>query len=390
MQFQSLNIIEPILRSLYEEGYTEPTPIQVQAIPLALKGGDLLGCAQTGTGKTAAFAIPILQQLYANKTHGSKRKLQSLILTPTRELAHQIFDSFNTYGKYTGLNYTVVYGGVSQNPQAQALRRGVDVLIATPGRLLDLLNQRLLSLRDIKYFVLDEADRMLDMGFIHDIKKIAAQLPSNRQTLFFSATIEPEIIRLAGGILNHPVMVQVDPPASTVDTTRQFICYVEKKDKNALLMEVLKDRKIQTALVFTRTKHGADKVVKGLIKNNIRAEAIHGNKTQNARQHALDNFKSHKTRVLVATDIAARGIDVDNLGMVINYEIPNIAETYVHRIGRTGRAGANGTAVSFCDREEKAWMRDIEKLIHKKIPVMDAERLFESKEYSWKKTGHLK
>ncbi len=390
MQFQSLNIIEPILRSLYEEGYTEPTPIQVQAIPLALKGGDLLGCAQTGTGKTAAFAIPILQHIYANKTHGSKRKLQSLILTPTRELAHQIFDSFNTYGKYTGINCTVVYGGVSQNPQAQALRRGVDILIATPGRLLDLLNQRLLTLRDIKYFVLDEADRMLDMGFIHDIKKIAAQLPSNRQTLFFSATIAPEIISLAGGILNHPVMVQVDPPASTVDTTRQFICYVEKKDKNALLMEVLKDRKIQTALVFTRTKHGADKVVKSLIKNNIRAEAIHGNKTQNARQHALDNFKSHKTRVLVATDIAARGIDVDNLGMVINYEIPNIAETYVHRIGRTGRAGANGTALSFCDREEKAWMRDIEKLIHKKIPIMDTERLRESDQYTWKKTGYIR
>jgi len=370
MQFQSLNIIEPILKSLHEEGYTTPTPIQTQAIPIILSGKDIMGCAQTGTGKTAAFAIPILQFLATDRTKGYRRPLRCLVLTPTRELALQIHESFTTYGKYTGLKGTVVFGGVNQHSQVLALNKGVEILVATPGRLLDLINQRILTLNDIKYFVLDEADRMLDMGFIHDIKKIISMLPAKRQTLFFSATIPDEIVKLAGSILTNPVKIEVNPSASTVDATKQFLYYVDKQDKTALLMDVLKDKKFKTALVFTRTKHGADKVVKALSRNNIRAEAIHGNKTQNARQKALDNFKAQKTRVLVATDIASRGIDVDDLGLVVNYEIPNIAETYVHRIGRTGRAGANGTALSFCDSTEKTYLKDIEKLIRKKIQVM--------------------
>ncbi len=371
MPFKSLNIIEPILKSLQEEGYTVPTPVQSQAIPAVLKRSDLLGCAQTGTGKTAAFAIPILQILSENKTHGSNRKIRSLVLTPTRELAIQIFESFKNYGRHTGLVSTVVFGGVNQNPQTAALHKGVDILVATPGRLLDLMNQRHISLRDIEIFVLDEADRMLDMGFIHDVKKILAALPHKRQTLFFSATMPPEIIKLAHTMLHNPFKVDITPVSSTADTIRQFLYYVDKGNKNALLVDVLKDKKIKTALVFTRTKHGADKVVKVLVKSGIKAEAIHGNKAQNARQRALSNFKAQTTRVLVATDIAARGIDVDDLEYVINYEIPNIAETYVHRIGRTGRAGATGTAFSFCNAEEKPWLRDIEKLINKKIPVID-------------------
>jgi ATP-dependent RNA helicase RhlE len=371
MQFQSLNIIEPILKSLKEEGYTTPTPIQAQAIPIILRGTDLIGCAQTGTGKTAAFAVPILQLLAANKTYNINKKIRSLIVTPTRELAIQIDESFKAYGRHTGLSCTVVFGGVNQNPQTTALRRGVDILVATPGRLLDLMNQGFISLKDIEIFVLDEADRMLDMGFIHDVKRILAALPYKRQSLFFSATMPPEIVTLAGSIVHNPVKVEVTPSASTVDTIKQFIYYVDKGNKMALLMDVLENERIKTALVFTRTKHGADKVVKILVRNNIVAEAIHGNKAQNNRQRALANFKAQTTRVLVATDIAARGIDVDDLEFVINYEIPNISETYVHRIGRTGRAGAKGTALSFCDAEEKAWFRDIEKLISKKIAVIE-------------------
>lgn len=371
MQFQSLNIIEPILKSLKEEGYTTPTPIQAQAIPIVLQGTDLLGCAQTGTGKTAAFAIPILQLLSANKQYDRKRKIRSLIVTPTRELAIQIGESFKAYGRHTGLTCTVIFGGVNQSSQVSALQNGVDVLIATPGRLLDLMNQRHISLKDVEIFVLDEADRMLDMGFIHDVKKLLTALPAKRQSLFFSATMPPEIVKLANTILKNPSKVAVTPVSSTVDIIKQNVFFVDKGNKNALLVDILKDKNIKTALVFTRTKHGADKVVKILIKNNIKAEAIHGNKGQNARQRALTNFKAQTTRVLVATDIAARGIDVDDLEFVINYEMPNVAETYVHRIGRTGRAGAKGTAFSFCDAEEKEYLRDIEKLISKKIPVID-------------------
>jgi ATP-dependent RNA helicase RhlE len=283
----------------------------------------------------------------------------------------QIADSFKVYGRYTGLTCTVVFGGVNQNPQTVELNRGVDILVATPGRLLDLMSQGFITLRDIEFFVLDEADRMLDMGFIHDVKKIIAALPHKRQSLFFSATMPPEIIKLAGTILHNPVKVEVTPSASTVDIIKQYVFFVDKGNKNALLVDILQDKRIKTALVFTRTKHGADKVVRILVKNRIKAEAIHGNKAQNARQRALNNFKAQDTRVLVATDIAARGIDVDDLEYVINYEIPNISETYVHRIGRTGRAGAKGTSLSFCDAEEKAFLKDIEKLIGKKIPVID-------------------
>ena len=371
MQFESLNIIDPILKALQEEGYTTPTPIQAEAIPIILQGTDLLGCAQTGTGKTAAFAIPILQLLGANKIYDRKRKIRSLIVTPTRELAIQIGESFNAYGRHTGLTNTVIFGGVNQNPQTAALIKGVDIVIATPGRLLDLLNQGFLSLRDVEILVLDEADRMLDMGFIHDVKKILAVVPKKRQSLFFSATMPPEIVKLAATILHNPSKVSVTPVSSTVDIINQSIYFVDKGNKSALLVDILQDKSIKTALVFTRTKHGADKVVKLLERHHIKAEAIHGNKAQNARQRALTNFKSQATRILVATDIAARGIDVDDLEYVINYEMPNISETYVHRIGRTGRAGAKGTALSFCDAEEKEYLRDIEKLIAKKIPVID-------------------
>jgi ATP-dependent RNA helicase RhlE len=371
MYFESLNIIEPVVRSLKQEGYSVPTPIQSEAIPVVLNGSDLIGVAQTGTGKTAAFAVPILQLLFNKKTFERKRKIRSLVVTPTRELAIQIEESFKTYGRYTGLTCTVVFGGVNQNPQAAALRNGVDILVATPGRLLDLMNQGIISLDDVEIFVLDEADRMLDMGFIHDVRRIISCLPLKRQSLFFSATMPPEIVRLAGSIVHKPVKVEVTPSASTVDIVNQYVYFIDKGNKNAMLIDLLQDEMIKTALVFTRTKFGADKVVKVLNRKNISAEAIHGNKAQNARQRALSNFKSQTTRVLVATDIAARGIDVDDLEYVINFEIPNISETYVHRIGRTGRAGANGTAISFCDAEEKAYLRDIEKLITKKIQVVE-------------------
>jgi len=369
--FQTLGLIEPLLKAIQEEGYTTPTPIQAESIPIVLQGKDLLGCAQTGTGKTAAFTLPILQLLVKSKTQERRKKIRSLIVTPTRELAIQIGESFNAYGRHTGLNCTVIFGGVGQGPQVTALRNGVDVVIATPGRLLDLMNQGHLNIREVEIFVLDEADRMLDMGFVHDVKKLLSVLPKKRQSLFFSATMPPEIVSLANSILFHPLKVSVTPVSSTVDIIEQSVYFVDKVNKNALLIEILKNTAIKTALVFTRTKHGADKVVNLLLKNNIKAEAIHGNKAQNARQRALTNFKAQTTRVLVATDIAARGIDVDELAFVVNYEIPNIPETYVHRIGRTGRAGANGTAISFCDAEERAFLKDIEKLIAKKVPVIE-------------------
>lgn len=371
MSFKSLNIIEPILKSLTQEGYSNPTSIQSQAIPIVLKGADLIGCAQTGTGKTAAFAVPILQLLHS-KQRDSQKRIRSLIVTPTRELAIQIEESFQNYGRFTDLKSCVIFGGVNQKSQTKVLRNGVDILIATPGRLLDLMNQGFISLSNIEIFVLDEADRMLDMGFIHDIKKLLAVLPKKRQTLFFSATMPPEIVQLSKSILHNPVKVEVTPESSTVDAIRQELYFVDKGNKKNLLIDTLSDEDITSALVFTRTKHGANKVVKLLNAENIGAEAIHGNKSQAARQRALGNFKDQTTRVLVATDIAARGIDVDDLQYVINYEMPNIPETYVHRIGRTGRAGADGTALSFCDAQEKEYLRDIEKLIGKKIPVMDS------------------
>ena len=369
--FKELNLIEPILKALETEGYTTPTPIQEQSIPIVLQGRDLLGCAQTGTGKTAAFAIPMLQLLDASKKANPTNKvIKALILTPTRELAIQMDESFAAYGKNLNLKHLVIFGGVSQGPQTAALRNGVDVLIATPGRLLDLVQQRYINLSQIEIFVLDEADRMLDMGFIHDVKKIVTIIPSKRQTLFFSATMPTEIAKLSNTILNNPAKVEVTPVSSTAETIQQLMFFVEKENKKHLLIHLLKDKEIKSALVFTRTKHGADKVVKELSRVGIGAEAIHGNKSQNARQRALSNFKSGHTRVLVATDIAARGIDVDDLSHVINFELPNVPETYVHRIGRTGRAGASGIALSFCDMEEKEFLRDIQKLIGTTVPVV--------------------
>lgn len=371
MSFQSLNLIEPILRALQEEGYSQPTPIQKEAIPFVLEGNDLLGCAQTGTGKTAAFSIPIIQLLSNKSSDSKRRKIRGLIVTPTRELAIQIGESIAAYGRHTSIRHTVIFGGVTQGAQTNALKNGVDILVATPGRLLDLMNQGFISLADISFFVLDEADRMLDMGFIHDVKKLLAVLPEKKQSLFFSATMPPEIVKLSNSILRNPKKVSVTPVSSTVELIRQFVYFVDKKNKIKLLTDILKDDQIKTALVFTRTKHGADRVVRTLSKQGIKAEAIHGNKTQNARQRALTNFKMQTTRILVATDIAARGIDVDELAYVINYELPNIAETYVHRIGRTGRAGSDGTAYSFCDATEIPYLKDIEKLIAKKITVVD-------------------
>ena len=372
MSFENLNLIEPILLALKTEGYTTPTPIQQQAIPIVLSRKDLLGCAQTGTGKTAAFAIPILQILYKGKDSGNAQKnIKALVLTPTRELAIQIGESFQAYGKNTGLKHTVIFGGVSQKAQTDALRRGVDILVATPGRLHDLMNQGFIHFRNLELFVLDEADRMLDMGFIHDIKRILPKLPQKKQSLFFSATMPGEIMKLASTILVDPSKVQVTPVSSTAETVKQAIYFVEKSNKKALLIHLLNNTSISSALVFTRTKHGADRVAKDLNKAGIQTEAIHGNKSQNARQRALSNFKSQQIRVLVATDIAARGIDVEALSHVINYEIPNEPETYVHRIGRTGRAGANGIALSFCDMEERDYLRQINKLIQKTIPIIE-------------------
>jgi ATP-dependent RNA helicase RhlE len=368
MTFENLNVCAPILKALSKEGYTQPTPIQEQSIPLVLNGHDLLACAQTGTGKTAAFSIPILQRLAEKPDNSNRRKIRALIVTPTRELAIQIGESITAYGSELALRSTVIFGGVSQLNQVNRIKNGVDVLVATPGRLIDLCAQGEISLAHLEVFVLDEADRMLDMGFIHDVKRILKLIPDNRQSLFFSATMPPVIVELAGTILRNPKKVEVTPPSSTVEKIDQEIYFVDKNNKNALLLHVLEDATIKSALVFTRTKYGADKVTRLLQKHKIKAEAIHGNKAQNARQRALTNFKSGETRVLVATDIAARGIDVDALAFVVNFEIPNIPETYVHRIGRTGRAGLDGTAISFCDLEEVAYLKDIEKLIRIQIP----------------------
>ncbi len=371
MQFEDLKLIEPILKALKEENYSEPTSIQEQAIPHILQNKDVLGSAQTGTGKTAAFAIPILQHLVRDRNTNGRRSIQALIITPTRELAIQIAESFSTYGRYTGIRNTVIFGGVSQKAQTDALRRGVDVLVATPGRLLDLMNQGHVSLKEISYIVLDEADRMLDMGFIHDIRKILAKLPTPRQSLFFSATMPNNIIELSRKILNNPVKVKVNPVSSTAETIQQYLYYTNRAAKKDLLLHILEDPAIDQVLLFSRTKHGANKISKILLKQGINAAAIHGDKAQNQRQKALKQFKEGEVRVLVATDIAARGIDIDKLRYVINYDIPNVAETYVHRIGRSGRAGEEGVAISLCEPEENAYVKDIEKLIKKRITRMD-------------------
>ena len=371
MRFEELEIIAPILKALIEEKYAEPTSIQEKAIPLILNRKDVLGSAQTGTGKTAAFAIPILQHLYLDRQqNNSSRKIRALIITPTRELAIQIADSFTTYGKYTGIKNTVVFGGVNQGAQTNALRRGIDVLVATPGRLLDLMDQGFIQLNNIEYFVLDEADRMLDMGFIHDIRKIIAQLPSKRQSLFFSATMPENIVELSRKILKDPLKVEVSPVSSAAETLQQYLYYTNKSSKKDLLFHILQDQKIDQVLLFSRTKHGADKIARNLVKQKIKTAAIHGDKAQNQRQKVLSQFKAGEIRVLVATDIAARGIDIEKLKYVINYDIPNIAETYVHRIGRSGRAGEEGTAISICEPEENTFIKDIEKLINKKIQLV--------------------
>ncbi len=371
MRFEDLNIVAPILKALKEEKYEEPTSIQQKAIPLVLNRNDVLGSAQTGTGKTAAFAIPILQHLFTDRReNNNSRQIHALILTPTRELAIQIGESFTTYGKYTGNKNTVIFGGVSQGAQINALRKGVEVLVATPGRLLDLMDQGHINLKDIKYFVLDEADRMLDMGFIHDIRKIIAKLPVKRQSLFFSATMPKNIVELSRKILKNPEKVEVSPVSSTAETIQQYLYYTNRSTKNDLLFHILQDQKLDQVLVFAKTKHGADKIVRNLKKKKIHSAAIHGDKAQNQRQKALTQFKDGEIRVLVATDIAARGIDIDKLKYVINYDIPNVAETYVHRIGRSGRAGEEGTAISICEPEENAFIKDIEKLINQKIQLV--------------------
>lgn len=369
MLFKDLDIIEPIQRALKEEGYKNPTPIQEKSIPHLLEGRDLLGCAQTGTGKTASFAIPILQHIYNEGK--SKKNIKAVILAPTRELAIQIGENFRTYSKYTNIKSLVIFGGVSQNPQTEALKKGVDVLIATPGRMIDLYNQKFINLDNVKYFVLDEADSMLDMGMIHEVKRIIKHLPKVRQNIFFSATMPKEISKLADSIFNNTVKVEVAPVSSTTETIKQSIYFVSSRKKKSLLIDLLKDKSMESVLVFSRTKHGANKITKDLVNASITAEAIHGNKSQNARQLALNNFKEKKTRVLVATDIAARGIDIDELSHVINFDLPEVAETYVHRIGRTGRAGKSGTAIAFCSIEERNLYNSIEKLINKKIEVVN-------------------
>lgn len=369
MSFNNLNIIEPILKALEKEGYTSPTPIQEESIPVLLARRDLLGCAQTGTGKTAAFAVPIIQHLYQEKASArGPRVIKTLILTPTRELASQIGSSFASYGAFAGLKHAVIFGGVSQAPQVALLKTGVDILIATPGRLLDLFNQRYIDFRNISYFVLDEADRMLDMGFLHDVERIIDQLPAKRQTMLFSATMPAEIEKLTQRILTDPVKVAVTPVSSTVDSISQSVYYVNKSNKTKLLIHLLKSKEIVSALVFSRTKHGANKITKDLVTAGETCDVIHANKAQSARQLALARFKSGQSRVLVATDIVARGIDIDELSHVIIYDLPAVPEDYVHRIGRTGRAGLGGTAISFCDDTERKLLRDIEKLISKTIP----------------------
>jgi len=373
MTFSDLGIISPILKAIEQQGYTEPTPIQAQSIPFLLEGHDLLGSAQTGTGKTAAFTIPIIQRIFlqpSKKKKKGRRVLRALIISPTRELTIQIAENISIYSRYTGGKNVVIYGGVSQHKQTSALRNGADILIATPGRLLDLMGQGYIRLNSIDYFVLDEADQMLDMGFIHDIKKIIAKLPVKRQSLFFSATMPQSISKLSDQILNHPKRVTIAPEQTTAEKVSQSVYFVTKPDKNDLLIHIVSKNPGASILVFSRTKHGADKIVRALHKSNINSEAIHGNKSQNARQKTLQRFKKNKFSVLVATDIAARGIDVSKLSLVINYDLPNVPETYVHRIGRTGRAQEIGESVSFCSNTEKKYLGDIQKLINQKIPVI--------------------
>lgn len=372
MTFADLGLDDNILKALAKTGYQNPTPIQEQSIPMLLEGYDLLGWSQTGTGKTAAFSVPIIQHLLADQ-HNKKRRIKALVVTPTRELAIQIDESFTTYARYTELRNTVIFGGVKQGRQVERLKKGVDILVATPGRLLDLIGQGFISLADVEYFVLDEADHMLDMGFIHDIRKLIAKLPSKRQSLFFSATMPKNIVELAKTILRPDYKrVTIKPEQATAERVEQAVYLVAKKDKPALLQHLLKENEdIESVLVFSRTKHGADKIVRKLKKVNIQAAAIHGNKSQNARQKALGLFKKGEINVLIATDIAARGIDVSELSHVINYDLPNVSETYVHRIGRTGRASASGMALSFCDIEERPYLRDIQKLIKQQIPLIN-------------------
>ncbi len=369
--FSGLKLAQPLLRAIADEGYTTPTPIQLKTIPALLDGNDVLGVAQTGTGKTAAFALPLLDRLSKSGEKSLRNQPRALILAPTRELAGQINDSFKSYGRDVPIRSAVVFGGVSIRPQIQALSRGVHILVATPGRLIDLMNQGHVKLDKVEVFILDEADRMLDMGFIRDVKKIAAQLPRQRQTVFFSATMPTSVQGLASSLLNNPVRVEVAPAATTAERVDQQVLFVAKDKKRALLAELLKNREIERVLIFTRTKHGADRVARHLQNGGVKSDAIHGNKSQNARQRALDGFKSGHIRALVATDIAARGIDVDGVTHVINFELPNEPESYVHRIGRTARAGATGIAISFCDHEERAYLRDIEKTIRQCVPVVE-------------------
>ncbi|MBK8805229.1 MAG: DEAD/DEAH box helicase [Bacteroidales bacterium] len=370
-KFEELNLIEPILKALKDKEYSIPTPIQAKAIPLILSNNDVLGCAQTGTGKTAAFAIPIIQNVHnVLEKQPGRARIQALIVTPTRELAIQIDENIREYSKYTDIQHTVIFGGVKQNPQANKLRAGVHILVATPGRLLDLISQNIIKLDSVKYFVLDEADRMLDMGFIHDIKRLLAILPVRRQSLFFSATMPANILELSKTILKNPKRIEVAPVSSTAETIKQYLYYTNKSNKGDLLLHILKNKEIDQVLLFSRTKHGADRIMKNLKKEDISALAIHGDKSQSQRQKALGQFKEGKIRVLVATDIAARGIDIDKLKYVINFDIPNESESYVHRIGRSGRAGGEGTAISLCEPEENDFVRDIEKLINLKIEVI--------------------
>ncbi len=389
MTFKELGLADPILKALQAEGYENPTPIQEQAIPILLNGKDLLGVAQTGTGKTAAFGIPILHHLHQRQNgQEGKRRLKALVVTPTRELAIQIGESFTAYGRFTRLRNTVIYGGVKQGKQVNALKNGVDILIATPGRLLDLMNQGFISFRDLEYVVLDEADQMLDMGFIHDIKKIIAKLPPKRQSLFFSATMPKDIVALSRKMLGDFEQVTIKPEQATAEKVEQGVFFVSKGNKPKLLAHLLQERPDDSVLVFSRTKHGANKIVKKLGQTDIKSEAIHGNKSQAARQKALGNFKEGKLKVLVATDIAARGIDVEELSLVINYDLPNVSETYVHRIGRTGRASASGVALSFCDQEERPYLRDIEKLIKQEVPRMPDHQFMDESEEAEVATEH--
>jgi ATP-dependent RNA helicase RhlE len=391
MTFKELGLVEPILRALQDQGYERPTPIQAQAIPILLEGKDLLGCAQTGTGKTAAFSIPIVQDLYNRQPPKGKRRIKTLVVTPTRELAIQIGENFTAYAKYTDIKNTVIFGGVKQTSQVYALHQGIDVLVATPGRLLDLINQRYISLDHIEHFVLDEADQMLDMGFIHDIKKLLKILPQKRQSLFFSATMPSAIVKLSNEILGNPERVTIEPEKTTAEKVEQRIYHVNKMNKTKLLIDLLSNELNDATLVFSRTKHGANKIVKDLDKAGIKSAAIHGNKSQAARQRALQQFKDGDLHALIATDIAARGIDIDELNYVVNYDLPNVPESYVHRIGRTGRAGASGLAVSFCMLEERPFLKDIEKLIRTSIPVVEIHdfefKMEDAAEPSLKKQG---